>query len=113
MISVHGTRGVITREEGAKPLLTYNLLARIDTIDSESQSIIFLLILVGNLEGGSLKARGEHKHILELALLHVLWETNDKDGGDLLGQRAIGGASIGVEAKVAVAVVAVAVETGA
>lgn len=43
-----------------------------------------MLVLVRDLERRCLEARSEDKHVLELSLLHVLGESNDKDGRDFL-----------------------------
>jgi len=65
-------------------MTTYDLLARVDSIHSKSQSIIVLLILVGDLERGCFEARGENKHVLEFSFLHIVGKAYHKDGRDLL-----------------------------
>lgn len=85
--------------------MTYNLLAGVDSIDSKGESIVLLLVLVGDLEGGSFKARCEDKHVLELSLLHILGKANNKDGRDFFGGRR--------SSQVATRGIVVAKETGA
>lgn len=68
---------------------TYNLLAGVDSIDSKGESIVLLLVLVGDLEGGCFEARCEDKHVLELSLLHILGEAYHKDGRDFFGSRVV------------------------
>lgn len=86
------------------------MLARIDSIDTQGHGVVLLLILVGDLERCSLKARGEDKHVLEFPFLHVLWEANDKDGRNLFLVATIAVARVVEErASVAVAVAVVGV----
>jgi len=56
------------------------------------------LVLVRDLERRSLKARSKDKHVLELSFLHVLGESNDKDGRDFFldggADRSVGNNSV-------------------
>jgi hypothetical protein len=87
---------------------TYNLLARIDAIETHGGEgiVVLRLIFVGDLEGSGLEARGEDKHVLELSLVHIVGKAYDKDGGNVVGYGTIEGEISGGR-------VGVAIETGA
>lgn len=82
---------------------TYNLLAGVDSVDAKGQGIVFLLLTLGDLKSGGFKARGEDKHVLELSLVHVLGESDDKNGRDLFRGRIVAvvgaGKTLGSEAE--------------